>query len=504
MPLDNLPDILVIPSRDDLIKQFLADVTFRAPTVAVGQGLTPNIDAAVNADSVLPLYGESVRQGEAIDLDGLEGAALEQEAIDLGLPGRLPAVGASGFAIVSASVGGGSAPLGLIAKHPVTGTKYEVTSARVYQDGELIPLVGVTTGPQTNLEPGVVLQWVSPPIGFNLFATVFEDANGNGLTGGRDEETDEEIRARIREARSNPAASGNDAAYQQTMKATPGVAVLAAFTYPAIQGAGTTAACFLVRPGSLGASRVPNAAQIALVRGNTIGQMPRDDSAAFCDVTEVPTDVILGIDWAQGNAKWTDGVPWPTYAGSIAYEVQASPAPTATVFKVKTTAVSPDVPVVGQTIALFDRTNLVFVPKRITAISVIGLGEYTLTTDTGAGSDTTFVPAAGDRPSPWSDSLNQIPDLVATYFETLGPGEQVNLFLADFFDEGYRQRRNPPSPQFWPNEISERILISILQLASVDGVTVVEPTLPAITPYGTIGVASNLLTLGNLAVLPKP
>lgn len=504
MPLDNLPDVLVVPTRDKLVADFLADVQFRAPTVAVGQGLTPNIDAAVTADSLLPLYGEAVRQGEGIDLDGLQGAALEQEAIDIGLPGRLPAVGSTGFGVVDASVGGGAAPINLIAQHPVTKAKYRVTAAGVYQDNDNIALAAVDTGPQTDLSPGTVLQWVSPPIGFNLYVTVFEDANGNGLIGGREEETDEEIRQRIRDARANPAASGNDAAYQQTAKATPGVAVQACFTHPAIQGPGTNALCFLIRPGKLGASRIPNAAQITLVRGNTIGQMPRDDSTSFCDVQGVATNIILGVDWAQGNAKWTDGVPWPTYKGSSAYEVQAAPTPTPTSFRVLSAAVTPDAPAVGQTIAFFDRTNLVFVSKRITAITVNALGDYTLTTDTAAGSDTVFTPATGDRPSPWSDSLNQIPELVATYFETLGTGEQVNLFLLDFFDQGYRQRRNPPSPQFWPNEISERILISILQLASVEGVTVLSPALPCITPYGTVGVTSKLLELANLAVLPKP
>lgn len=495
-----LPDQLTVSSRDDLVARFLADIAFRAPTVAVGQGLTPNIDAVMVADAVLPILGEAVRQGEGIDLDNLSGDALQQEAVDSGLPAQLPAVGATGYGVVSASIGGGNAPTGLIAKHPTTQAKYKVVVGGVYADGDPIQLVSVDTGPQTNLEAGTILQWVSPPIGFNLYVTVQADSNGDGLIGGRDAETDEEIRQRIRDARANPAASGNDAAYQDAARKTPSVPSVAAFTYPAIGGPGTTCVAILVRPSKLGASRIPTAAQLTLVRGNVIGQMPKDDSSAFVVVIEVPTSVIVQLDWAQGNAKWTDNQPWPTYDAGGNFVVQAAPTPTPTSFTVLT-AGAQSAPVVGQTIAVFDRANLRFLPKRI--VSVSGANPYALTFDSGGGSDTTFVPSTGALISPWSDSLAQLPDLLATYFETLGPGEMKDFLVTPFFDDGYREKRNPPSPQYWPNEITERILVPILELASVEGAKIASPSLPAITPVGVLNTSVNLLTLGDVAVFPK-
>lgn len=498
MAIDNLPDALIVPTRDDLVAKFLRDVAFRAPNTKMGDGQLANIDAAVTADMVLPLYAESVRQAELVSLDGVAGKALEQRAIDKGLVGRLPAAPAAGFVVADVSTGGALGKKGQTIKHPQTGARYEITTTAVYAPGDPVPVVGLTTGPTSNLAAGTVLQWESPPPGWGANAAVFEQSDGDGLTGGRDEETDAEIRERIRDANANPASAANDTAYQNAVVGTPGVGVQAAFTYPAISGPGVGAVAFLVRPASAGASRAPNGTQIALVRANVLGQMPRSDSTSFCTITEYPIAVGFRLRWTPNVSSWLDSPAWPPYDVQWYYVDYASGTHTATTFWIKTAAASPVAPTVGQTIAFWDATNKVFVRKRIGAVS--GANPWQITVDISNGtSDTAYVPFDAQPAGPWSDTLQDVADTIVAYFDTLGPGEQV---ATPYFDEGARQRRQPQSPAAWPSTITSKMTLGAESLPAVQSLSMIVPTLPYDTPVGTLGVTSKLITLGALIILP--
>ena len=495
--MPTLPTALVVPTRDELVAQNKRNMQLRAPTAAVTNGALADIDAAVIADAVLPLYGESARQSDARTLDGKTGTDLQQEAIDMGQPGQLAAAGAVGFVVISGSSGNITA--GAEIKNLLTGKRHMATATGLYVAGGLCPVVGIDTGPTSNVAAGTVLTWTSPPAGILGPAAVFQNSDGSGLTGGRDAEKDEEIRARIRAVRAAPAVSANDAAYQAAVIATPGLAAQAAFTYPAILGPGSTCVLFTLRPAKTGATRIPNNAQIGLVRGYVVGQMPKDDSATFGTIVAQPTAVALTISWATGVAQWTDGVPWPPYDSTGIYKI--STVVNALSFSVSTASASPVAPQVGQNIALYDVVNAKFVQKRI--LTVGGANPYTLTIDTsGNASDTAFTPIVTDQVSPWSDSLNLLPAIVSGYFDTLGPGEQVNTGVTPFFDAGYRQKRSPADPQFWPESLTNKILLPVLVLPAISNATVVSPALPYSPTAGTLGVSSNMLTLSGLAAYP--
>lgn len=499
MAVEILPDALVVPTRAELIAQYLADVAFRAPNEAIAQGQLANLDAALDADMVLPLYGESVRQGEGVGLEAQTFEQLQDTAASKGLPSLLSAVGAIGFVIADATVGGAFITLGQICKHPQTNAQYQCTLSRLYLPGDTVPVSGITTGPSTDQDAGTILQWVNPPAGLGVNAVVFENSDGSGLTGGKDTETREELIARIQDANAHPAASGNDASYQQITMQTPGLGVEAVFTHPCIQGPGTSAIVFLIRPSAAGGSRIPNAAQISLARAWVTGQMPKDDSIAWSTLTATNAFMWLKVRWAQGVARWLDGVPWPVLPSDlnpyyVDYATSPGGAATATVFAIKT--ITGDVlvaPQVGQTIAFFDRANKVWVRKRIGVVT--GANPYTITVDlTDGSSDATFVPVDQAVPSPWSDSLQLITDPLIDYFDTLGPGEQISTF----FDEGYRQKRNPPSPTSWPYTVTSKATLGIEEQDAIESITIAVPTTPFVTPVGTAGVNSNLTILSTV------
>jgi hypothetical protein len=224
--------------------------------------------------------------------------------------------------------------------------------------------------------------------------------------------------------------------------------------------------------------------------------MPKDDSIAWCTIVVSNVVVAVKIRWAQGVARWLDGVPWPPLPSDLlAYYVDYASSPggtaTPTVFAVKTTTSDATVaPQVGQTIGFYDRTNNKWFRKRVGAVS--GANPWTITVDqTNGSSDTSYTPTDGALPAPWSDSLGLVSDTVLDYFDSLGPGEQ----LATFFDEGYRQKRSPPSPQSWPYTASSKMTLGAEELSAVESLLVAAPTLPLVTAIGTVGVSSNLLVL---------
>src|SRR3990167_8449773 len=89
MPINILPDKIVVPTRDELVARWERDVKIRSPGAQTGDGTLPTIDGKVFADQVLPIYAEAQRQGENASLESKTSDELKREAKDLGLPEEL-------------------------------------------------------------------------------------------------------------------------------------------------------------------------------------------------------------------------------------------------------------------------------------------------------------------------------------------------------------------------------------------------------------------------------
>lgn len=486
---------IAIPSRSELVRRYERDYLLRNPGAKVGERQLPGIDARVCADQLLPLYAEASRLGGTPDLDNLVGTDLEAEAEDLGLEGRLPAAGASGAVIAETSIGGATILTGTQCRNKATGYRYACTVTAVYQNGDQVPVEAVDLGPLTDVEAGAVLEWSSPPPGLATRCVVAEQIDGSGLSGGRSEETDEEIRTRIRTERRAPALAGNAADYRRAAAETPNLAIQAVFAFPAILGPGTVGLAFTMRPAQPGGDRRPNGTQIALVRAHVIGQMPEDDGLFMYALLDDPVDLSLKVRWRRGTAFWTDNDPWPVYA-PLPYEVAA--ATDALHFSMGTGTVSPKQPQVGQSIAFWDKVNSRFVRKRIKSFTGDGgvMTPWVITCDTANGaSDTSFVPAVGDVPGPWSDALADIAEPLLQQFDPLGPSDHTS-----FDTGGLRRRRIPFGFEAYPNELSGRILIPLYSLSAIDDIQVAAPSLPRAAPPGTLGSTAYLTSLRSVRV----
>lgn len=507
MPLDELPGEFVIPARDDIIEKAKRDWRARTPALDPSD---PQVDvfARVLTDALLPVYVGAKIAGQNAVLEAATGdKAIAQHGEREAVEGPFDAVGGSGTVEVVASSGGTALVAGDELVHEASNTTYKVTIGGTYFDGDPCPVTGISTGPQTNLAAGTVLKWKNGARpGSGETVTVIAQIDGSGLSGGRPAETAIDYRERIREEKKNKAASGNDSDYQQTSGETPGIGIQKVFTIPTILGPGTTAVLVTLNPSKDGGSRIPNSTHMATIEQYVVGKMPADDGPFFCLIVEQDVDnVVYRVTWDIDAAGWMDFVQWPPYyppdSGSLrSIVVSGDLTPTATTFRLRTANDNYAliaVPSEGQTFGFYDRDNAKFVKKRIGSIA--GVGPWTITVDqTNAASDTLYVPFVGQRPMPWSESLQDIVPTLIEYFKGLGPGEQVSTF----YDEGRRQRRQPQAPKEWPHTLTQKGLDNVIDIPAISNGTAVEGD--GVAPdVGSPGVFSNMLRLRDVSVFPK-
>ena len=505
---------ILLPERGDiaedarnswLVRSTQADPDHPAD---ISKGTIPYLVGEVAADVLLPFYSNHDKIERSFVVRGMTGERLERyakERLPLNDDGtvRLPATGGSGYMeATKIATGGAYIAEGTVLRHRPSSTVVLVAVSDTYQDGDPIPIVCETTGPDTNLDALEQLVFDSPPPGVSTTATILEQNDGTGtlvgLTGGRDEETDEELQDRVIDAQSNPPAAGNAAEIVSEVQRTPAVPVQKAFLIPAWFGSGSACVAFTLRPDA-SATRIPNSTQRGLVAAH-LTQFPTDFNITIATVLAQTVSVMLGVTWISGANGWTDLTPWPEYVAGDPVVVDNAVTITTGAFRA-TTGTATHTPQVGQTIALFSLSEKKFKRKRIASVSVVVANEsWDLTFSADNGASDTYVPEDGDIISPWSPSLNRLPAEIASYFTTLGPGEQ----FASFPDPGGRQRRWPISPESWPHVIANEGLVTATKASgAIADVEVLTPSTPYTTTVGTPGVSVYLLQLGDLAVFPQ-
>jgi hypothetical protein len=500
MAVEELPGEIVLLARDEIARRYRRDYQLRIPTSDVGPGTQPYVESWLEADQHMVLHNDARVIGNGTNLSTSRGVWLE----GIGDADGVPVPGASvssGYVTITASVGGTTILVGDELIEPNTSLRFQCIEERLYATGTQVPIASIDTGPTTNLAAGTLLQWTNQRAGCGPNCIVAENSDGSGLSGGRDAASDEEYIEVIKEKRQNPPASGNAAAYRDAVRKIAGLSIEQVWTVPAVKGPGTTAIMFTMKPSELGGSRFANSAQIALVEETLKVLFPGDDGIIMSTILAQPVEVLYEVDWASGAVGWSDYTQWPLYVAADPVRVKASPAPTATAFRLYTSSDTTN-PVAGQTVGFFDLENAVFRKKRIKTVTTITPDlEWQIVVETAnAASDTSFVPASGDVVSPWSDSLDTIVPPVLTTIGALGPGEQFSTF----YDPGLRQKRTPESQKDFPNRLTNlNLLEGVFDVSSVGDVEILEPTLPYETTVGVPGVSSNLITLGGLGVFPQ-
>lgn len=495
---DEIPQSFPQPTREEIRDQWLRDYRYWSEgTINTDEGTEPWREASTFADQMVPAYLRLDQSSDNIVLRKARGKAAEDWAESKGLERRIEATGGGGFVNITTSVGGATIYAGDELKFTPNNLRFKCAETGTYTTSTPVPITGIDTGPVTNLPAGTQLVWTAPRPGCAPLATVRESASGEGLSGGRLAETDEEIIARVIDAGRNPPAGFNGAHVRRMVLETPGLAVQAAFTFEAIFGPGSIGIVFTMQPSKLGGSRLPNNAHLAQVEAWLSNQMGDNDSVFVRPLLANKVDVTLRVSWQTDVDGWVDSTPWPPYyAGSGAVAVQT--VTDATHFVLRRLVggyVGVPSPVAGQTITFFDYNTRTFHAKRI--LTVTGTGPWTIVVDaTHESSDLTYIPVVGQEAMPHSKSLPLVVDALLKEFDRFGPGEQV----ATFFDEGDRQRRMPAPPKVWPSVIGNRLINGVQDLAAIDDAELLAPATPLSTPVGAPGVRAYLHELQRVRI----
>lgn len=492
---------LVVKTRDQWISYYLRSRKNANP----GESIEPNSPAWIAAAAIadcLVVQGSNCQQNAAGVLIANQNTdQINSTGAILGID-RPAATGASGSVVANVGSLGSTIYQGDSLTNLVTGVRYKVTTSGLYMPGQLIPVVGIDTGPNTNLDAGIPLTWASPRPGCNSTALVYEQPDGTGLTGGANAASDDEYKQIIQYALANESASGNEATIIKLLENSRGhgVAVQKGFVYPALNGPGTVGVCFTLKPQSLNGSRSPNSTQLSAVLAYLQAWLPGSVNVFMLPIVGSQVTLVAQAKWSPSSPGWIDISPWPTYSLGRSYIVSSSGD--ASTFTVALSGSSPDYtsapqPTAGQTIAVYNAATATFYRKVITGVS--GTGPWVLTCSTIATqSDTTYAPEALDIISPYSDSLVDVANSFVSYVQSMGPGEQVASDPGD----GFRQMRQPrPLSNQYPETISSQVVADALKLPAVADVELVSGLL-ATVPVGALLAYSRIFQNPQIGIYP--
>jgi len=143
-------------------------------------------------------------------------------------------------------------------------------------------------GADGNDDPGIILTFTSPIAGVGSTVTVSAD----GITGGTDEEEDDDLRERVLARKRQPPHGGADFDYEAWALEVGGITRV--WTFPQYQGVGTIGVAF-VRDGDT--PIIPNATQRAAVRSYIVEHTdPGTGLTVGCPVTAEPGLFIVELN----------------------------------------------------------------------------------------------------------------------------------------------------------------------------------------------------------------
>ena len=448
---------------------------------AIGQQLeVAEANGAIKADAAMPDTAVDDPATDATDLSRITGFyGLSKQA----------AAGSAGPGILNSS---SSTPIPTGAQLlDAAGQIFRIVIGGVFANGatldiEAVIAVGQTTGRATNHAEGDVLRWVNRP----PFCDEKVLVGPGGLVNGHDQDTNEDLRARLFAHLQNPPRSGNTQ-HVAEMAAESSPAVTGAYVYPALQGAGTVHVAVTASPTATSLQRDVDATTMStLVAPYVQGQYPGHAAVTVTTVANMSADVAFGLSLPEAatasppgpGGGWVNGNAWPTVDASTTWRVTVTGVTSSSVFTVDA-ATSPQVNV--SRIAWWNSATLELYTARVIAVSGTS-GAYVITLDQP------FVGiASGEYIWPEAVNAQAYVSAVLAAFAVMGPGEKSSN--AGVLARGFRHPR--------PTTSAPYALTTHLCRAITDAQTEVQS---AQFLYRTDGISPLTGAAGSLAPLVPP
>jgi len=421
---------------------------------------------------------------------------------------RLGATGGSGFVTANGIPGttyvGSTTVPDLLAQQAqdANGLRYQVfiggkiqTTPTPLTSVQLL-LVGVDTGPATNIKAGTVLTWINPPQGSEPTCTV---TAGGDFAGGLPVETDAEWGERIFSAMGVKPGSGNPAELRMwARRASNGVKN--AYVYPCALHAGSFVVALTQKrtsPGKLGRTLLLTTQVVVggFLTPPTSPKVPGRVHGVVTGFTPQSSDGVLQLSMRKGSvAGWADSVPWPGFAGTPS-TVQATGPQTQTNFRINSST-APPAGVIPQ-VMIWDTVLSKFERLNVQSVTAAGGGLYDILLTSAAA--TTI--ATGVRVSPDSARRIELGQAIEKYFDSLGPGELVDLATDPRAPRAFRRPRPEQEDTYQAGVDIIEFFRQALGGALAHGVIhTLSPTTPSIPATASTG--PNMLVPNQIAVYP--
>jgi uncharacterized phage protein gp47/JayE len=363
-----------------------------------------------------------------------------------------------------------------------------------------ITVVGIDTGPATNLEAGTKLRWVNGPLGAGPEATVTAK-----FTGGLSAETDAQFAARLmRRIRHKPGA-GNRAQVRGWAEQAANNAVESAFVYCCAFHAGSTLVAITQKRGDIQGptGRIASAGTLAAVTaylappGSPV--MPVPPRLVVVTPTGVSSDLVLSLAMPTGTSSgWNDLQPWPGQVGGTPTTISAvNVGGDPLAFRIDSPVELPTGITTPQMMIWDDETSRF----EQLAVQSVALNAGTIyDVELAQAPEKTLV--VGDVISPFSSRALLLASTIEAYFDALGPGELIDVSPSSGDSRRGRAFRFPKPNEEYPQRAGTGVL-SFLQDALgaslsdsvLESISVSTPPLPS-----DIILGPRLLVAGKIGL----
>lgn len=433
------------PTQNDVRDSILRAIKYSFDRRGIEANILPGSDHFVRAEAYAAQVAIGIANGRiaetGFDPNTATGADLTALMSVFGVP-DLPPSAATGYWAIQVVSGTVTIPVDF------TGTigaiQYKTTGTSVgLTDGAKVQVIATTTGEATDQDAATVGTWDSAAIG-NLKATFTVDAGG--LTGGRDEEGDEQRRERLLNRIAFPQGGGNWAQVRQ-WALDSSASITGAYVYPAVRGPASYDVAVLSAEADRSVTTAVRNATSAYILANMPGSARINVTTGAAQQMDIVLSATLPLPASAGGAGggWRDPSPWP--AENTKVTAYNSGTGVATVNSTAT-------PTAGNNIGIWDYAATTPVMREYVVASGVGGGAGAWTFTVVGGFSTTPL---GCYVSAGAVNLTDYADEFAAVMRTVGPGEKTSN--PDILKTG---RRRPGPDVEDPSDLTNQLIRGIM------------------------------------------
>ncbi len=318
-----------------------------------------------------------------------------------------------------------------------------------------LTIAAIDAGPATNLEPPTKLTWVNGPLGATGQPVVTST-----FTGGLAAETDQEFVRRLLRRIRHKQGAGNPAEIRALAERAANNAVESAFIYACALHAGSVIIAITQKRSTTKgpAGRVASIGTLAAVTAylTTPGSavLPTPPRVVVTTFTGVATNMVLSLAMATGTTSgWNDLQPWPGQSGgtpavisavnvggnSLAIRINSPVAPPS--------GVTPQIMVWNDALSAFEQLF-------VTSCALHSGTVYNVVL-TQAPAKTLAV---GDVISPFTSRNTLLSATLVAYFDSLGPGELIDVSSSSTDARKARAFRFPKPSEEYPQRAGTNVI----------------------------------------------